>query len=580
MSWNVQQVMESHPRSHALRDRSAERSDGDFAARAAAWALKGPLTAALLALCGIQLATWLPHYITWPWFADHDVFATMALGWHHGQLPYRDLAGNNFPGTVYLFWILGTVFGWGRTVPLYAVDGALVLVLGATLLAWSRRRFGRWLPGVVGYAVFLSYYLSLSFGEVAQRDWHGPGLVLTGLLIVDAFPGRVARALAALALAAGFSIRPQIVVFLPALLLAVARTFRTGNAATLEGEDATHAGAGPETTWGPTIRGLLGWVALSAALTILAFVPLWAAGIFDDFLHGVGLVVYGASYNKASMAMIGNQMLLQFLHLEFDLVPLAVLLLAPLGGTARAATARLWLLVYLGAWVYKPLSPVPFPYLEHPLQIAWAVNVAVLVELLLAARLAHPAVRLVAVLLAARLGVHARPYMCSIAYARQGIEALRRGEDPREAPLGLHIAIPLDPKALAYPWEDYRATLAYVRTNTTPETRVANLLHVVPALNGSTGRPTPLPAESLAWLMVHPDDERRFGPALEAAPAGSLVVWTPVKGRFIDRWSHYDEVERLAPVIRQNYSPLARFGDIEIWRRDAGGGAGPPGPPQ
>ena len=46
--------------------------------RAAAWLLRGPVTVALLGLCAVQLATWVPHYLTWPWFADHDVFATLA----------------------------------------------------------------------------------------------------------------------------------------------------------------------------------------------------------------------------------------------------------------------------------------------------------------------------------------------------------------------------------------------------------------------------------------------------------------------------------------------------------------------
>src|SRR5260370_813681 len=102
-----------------------------MAERIAARVLNGPLTLALLGLCGIQLATWVPHYLTWPWFADHDVFATLAIGWEHGQLPYRDLICNNFPGTIYLFWIVGKLFGWGRTQPFWAVDAGFVLILGA-----------------------------------------------------------------------------------------------------------------------------------------------------------------------------------------------------------------------------------------------------------------------------------------------------------------------------------------------------------------------------------------------------------------------------------------------------------------
>ena len=90
----------------------------------AARLLDGPLTAALLLLALGQLASWVPHYLTWPWFADEDVFATAAQGWDSGVLPYRDLRGNNFPGTTYLFWGLGKAFGWGNTVAFYAFDAA------------------------------------------------------------------------------------------------------------------------------------------------------------------------------------------------------------------------------------------------------------------------------------------------------------------------------------------------------------------------------------------------------------------------------------------------------------------------
>src|SRR5205823_4008880 len=52
-----------------------------------AWFLGGPLSAILLIICGVQLATWLPHYLTWPYWADHDVFATIARAWDRGFLP-------------------------------------------------------------------------------------------------------------------------------------------------------------------------------------------------------------------------------------------------------------------------------------------------------------------------------------------------------------------------------------------------------------------------------------------------------------------------------------------------------------
>jgi len=110
-------------------------------------------------------------------------------------------------------------------------------------MVWSRRRFGRLLPGVVGYAVFLSYYLSLEFGRAAQRDWHGPFFVVEGLLLASAYPGRWTRWFSALTAAIAFAIRPQVVLFFPALALAIAQGTREG----------------PRPSPARTARAVLGW---------------------------------------------------------------------------------------------------------------------------------------------------------------------------------------------------------------------------------------------------------------------------------------------------------------------------------
>ncbi|MGE0706363.1 MAG: hypothetical protein AB7P22_20765, partial [Vicinamibacterales bacterium] len=83
------------------------------------------LTFALGLLVAAQLLTWIPHYATWPWWTDHDVFASAARAWDEGMVPYQDYRLNNFPGTIYLFWAIGTLFGWGQTAPLYLFDAVL-----------------------------------------------------------------------------------------------------------------------------------------------------------------------------------------------------------------------------------------------------------------------------------------------------------------------------------------------------------------------------------------------------------------------------------------------------------------------
>ncbi len=527
--------------------------------RIAAWVLGMPSTLALSALCGFQLATWIPHYLTWPWFADHDVFATMALGWSQGQLPYRDLAGNNFPGTIYIFWLLGTLFGWGRTIPFLALDAALVLLLGTALSTWSVRRFGRILPGLAGFAVFLTYYLGLDFSRVGQRDWHGPLFVVLGLLALESIPGRWSRPLAALATALALSIRPQTILFLPALLLAVVQTARDAR--------ATRDSSDPTASNGSHLRIVVGFLAWLSLFTVLAFAPILIAGIGRDFFHGIGRVMYGASYNKAGGRSILQQFLLQATHLEFVVVPLLMVLVMPWADRPGRRSALVWLVALAGAWLYKPISPVPFPYLEHPLRLIIAVNAAVLVQLLLTPGLTRPVPRLVAILLALTAVVEIKPAQCSVSYTRQGIQSLRTRTEPIDAPLGLRIGPPGSPQPLAYPWKDYRGTIEFLRTETSSATLVANLVHVVPALNSPAGRQTFLPAESLAWLKVDPGAEAGFQSALETPPAGSLVVWTPDIEPAGDLFQHDAVVQRLAPVIRKNFEPLARFGDVEVWKR-------------
>src|SRR4051812_15907535 len=89
----------------ALSPQSTPTPDASQLDGIAARALQGPLSGVLAGICAVLLLTWVPHYLAWPWYADHDVFATMARAWDAGRLPYRETLGNNFPGTIYMFWL-------------------------------------------------------------------------------------------------------------------------------------------------------------------------------------------------------------------------------------------------------------------------------------------------------------------------------------------------------------------------------------------------------------------------------------------------------------------------------------------
>jgi hypothetical protein len=505
----------------------------------------GPLAAAVMVLCFLMLAGWIPHYLTWPYGGDTDHFALTAQSWDDGILPYRDLLDISFPGPMYLLWVLGKLFGWGKTTPLYAVDASLLVLLGAALLCWSRRCFGRSLPGLLGYLVFLRYYQSLDYLTVAQRDWQAPLFAVLGLLMLQVWPGRAARVVSALAFAAALVFRPHAVLFLPAIISAI--------------DENARSPGGPRRL---TFRALVEWATILAFGILLAFAPVLLAGIFDDFIDTFRTIAwYGRVYNRANPASITSILTDELLRWETTAVLAAIAVLAVVADPALRRTARTWALALSFVLLYKPLSPVAHGYLDHPWSLIWSISIALVVESILRARRLVPSVQVLAVAVVLLESVPGLPTYCSIIRSARAIPPLLRGTEPNEAPLGCeryirHARI----WTSRYDWGEYRAVLDHLRKTTDPQTRVSNFLrqHPFPAVNGPVGRLTAFPcAEGIQWLRwIAPDLEDRFALAL-AQPQNAVVVWSP------------DEIgfERLEQTIRRFYQPEARFGTLEVWRR-------------
>jgi hypothetical protein len=253
-----------------------------------AWALhlgnavSGKLLQRWLAIGFVGLSTlcllaWIPHYLYWPWCRDADTYALVAQEWDSGVLPYRDIRSFNFPGHMYLHWILGKLFGWGHTGLFYAFDATALLFLGAVVIAWSQRRLGLSLPGTAAYLIFLAYYLDISFLNVAQRDWHAPLCTTLGLLMLEAWPGRRTRWLSALLAAIALTIRPNAVLFLPALLVAA-----TNGDVTMRGALPTDSA---RITGKRTILPALEWIGAFAIFTAVGFAPLLLSGLLGDLVR-------------------------------------------------------------------------------------------------------------------------------------------------------------------------------------------------------------------------------------------------------------------------------------------------------
>jgi hypothetical protein len=527
------------------------------------------LTAIVAGLCIILLAGWLPHYLTWPWWPDLDAYAALAQGWDRGQRPYRDVVIFNFPGQIELFWILGKCLGWGRTAPIYAFDASLLVGFGILLVAWSRRQFRLSLPGLIGFAALLHYYLDQDYAMVAQRDWQAPLLALGGLLIVQAWPGRLGDIVSGVLLGLGMAIRPHVVLFAPAIALAIAFGTRTNGQ-----------------PWRTAVRPLARWsIAVVAALSI-AFAPLVFGGLMDDFLRGVRKASYGSGYNKTSLSGIfqgiwgqlglidlgasfstSGEFLKRIDAWTYGLVVLGVVGLSVGRDAPHRRLGWAWVVALGAALLYAPIHPKAHAYLTHARHVAGAVGLAVLAGMGLARLAPARPARVAFALLLLLAAVPGLPRFWNLGASWAALSDLRRVGEPPRVPIGAadHFA-PGDSDS-PYAWDDYRRALDHVRRNTTPETSVANLLRNVPfpAFNGPAGRVTPLPGESgVIWLWsVEPEMEPAYADALANGPAGTVALWDPSRKTFDPRL----ELPSVAKVLRRQYRPEARFGAIEVWRK-------------
>jgi hypothetical protein len=504
--------------------------------RFAAWTLERGLPIGLALLVVVQAASWLPHYLTWPLYADHDVFATVARSWDAGSLPYRDALCNNLPATIYVFFLLGKAFGWGNTVAFFGFDAALVLAFGTLLITWGRVRLGSWLAGLVGVAIFFAYYFDLTYALASQRDWHACAFALGGLMVLQLVHGRGRLYSSVALMAIALLFRPQAVVFIPTYLYAVS------------------IAAGP--------RAVAGWCAALGLSVLVGISPLLIQGLLGDLLTSLRLTAPGSSYNRTTAASFAIELVKQANELRNIIVPVALLLMMP-AAPGRKTLLRTWLLATAGAFAYKPMSPFPHVYLDHPLQVVLAIDAALVVALLFERTHLSNVVRLVAVLFVLAPSVSIKPRFCNPGGSVQALATLRRGVLPEAEPNG-YRPTPGLPAAAYYPWEDYRSMLLWLDLNTRPATRVANMLKEVPAITGPTGRLSAFPAESIAWLkMVRAADEARFAEELDRA-SDVVVVWVPDEVGLNPNF----QTPLLDEVVRRRFHLASRFGSIEVWTLD------------
>ena len=242
-------------------------------------------SAAVAGLAIALLATWLPDYLTWPWWPDADAWAFMGEGWDAGLRPYRDVSCFNFPGPIYLCWLLGKTCGWGRRAVLCGRCGppdrpggpAGGVEPAGIRLAW---------PGLVGWLAAVAMDCGLDYSLVAQRDWQGPLLAAASVLVLQGWTGRAATMASAALMACAFVVRPHVVLF---------------GAADPRGDRVRRRDEGRGDPSGDRVgRRVRGPSA------VLAFSPLILQGLIPDFVRGIRQASYGSGYGGVTPASIAT----------------------------------------------------------------------------------------------------------------------------------------------------------------------------------------------------------------------------------------------------------------------------------
>ena len=404
-------------------------------------ALEGGLARALGVLCIVILVFWIPQYLTWPWFRDMETFAVLAQSWDRGILPYRDIRTFNFPGAIYLAWVLGKAFGWGHTLPLYAFDAACIVVLGLVMVAWSRERLGGAAPGLVGYLAFLNSYLGLRYEVIAPRDWHTAFLLCLGLLLMQTWPGRRARFASAAAAALAPSIRPHAVLLLPALVWEAAQTSR----------DSTSG-------WPGKMRTAAMWSVWFALFVVLAFALLVVAGIFGDLVRQLQGIASVGMHHQPTLGDRARVFAVQFESWQ-TVVPLtATLLLTAQRRNRLNGIATTWSAVWLGVLFYRPIHLVHHDYCYSlPIFLVSSITLALAVSWWLSlARIPRRILVLALGLLLVEI-LPARLMFSTFVASARAVPLILRGEMPTTSPLGCYSIFP--ESGSVHRWGSYRCAL-------------------------------------------------------------------------------------------------------------------------
>ncbi len=409
---------------------------------------------------------------------------------------------------------------------------------------------GRVAPGFVGFAVFLSYYLGLNFRVAGQREWHSAFFGMCALLLPVLWAGRGGRLLSGIALGVALIFRPQSIVFVPAIALAIDMGTRR-----------------PGERWTRTLPALVEYSVAAGVALALGFLPLIQAGVMRDFVESLRQMGSSESNYRVGSRIEPVLRLYRLITVMPGMLYIPLLIAALWSKEATTRRACVLALVALPlTCLYSILSPRDHAYFQIPVAATLAMGMTCLTALILQAnlnsRMTLVAMSLCLVVASPRLPTHNlfKTYNelqftfneGNILNFREALSCLRHKRLPIAVPSGF-----VD----NYEWYRIYQVVNYLRNDVPQSVPVNNLLFdTFSSITSMSGHLAGMPSDNYGILLSHAWIDRTVVALKQPEP--SLVVWNPLKINDVD-----PAFAKMDAAIRENYQPSRRFGEIEIWSR-------------
>jgi len=511
--------------------------------------LRLPFQWILCIIMALWFLLWAPHYLYWPWWMDLEHFSVSAHAWDQGIKPYRDLIDFNFPGPIYIMWMLGKLFGWDHPMAANFLDVMVCVGLSCLTIRWSKRVFDSSTAGLIGCFLMARYYMSLDASRVMQRDWYVIALGIGMLMVTQITTLRNKNLFTGFILAVAFVIRPYAILLLPPLIVSIL----------LE-------------NWGQRLKIeiALKQVVLSGLVSsMVLWSPLVFHGIADDFFREIFRELMYGNYDpegrEAFHWTVYNQIATKVVFSAFCTVVPTLYLLR--NDRCKLRLILPWVVMFVSMVFYKPLCPVMHAYTEIPLEMVAGLMLGIFWGVFENYQGVSYRFKVSLIGFWTWFFLPAFPEMLSVSSSREALVSMVSSKGLEKSPPGWagHLKdrnnIPR-----SYFWQDYQSALEFIGEETSSDVRIVNFIRKqpFPTFNGPTGRLTLWPCgEGIQWLRwVHPELELEFANALKSQ-VPSIVIWN-------DR----EEMSKVAikyplidQLIRREYEPVARFGQIDIWKR-------------